>query len=100
MRRPKDRVTLTLDPALIAAGAREVRAGRAASFSAWVNAALAERVAKERRLAALGELIADYERRHGPITDEALEAQRRADRRNAIAVRREPRRGAKRKRVA
>lgn len=84
----KGRVTVTLDRAWIAAGTAAVAEGAAESLSAWVNAALAERVAKERRLRALGEAIAAYEARFGVITEEELAEQRRADRRAAV-----PRRG-------
>ena len=48
-------MTVTVDPAVIAAGNDAVAEGRAESFSAWVNAALTERVAKERALAALAD---------------------------------------------
>ena len=61
--------------------------GRVDSLSAWVNVALAERVAKERRLSALAEAIAAYETRFGGITSEELSGQERADRASARAVR-------------
>jgi hypothetical protein len=87
MRTRKERLTVTLDRAVAREGARAVASGRAVSFSAWVNQALLDRLAHERRLHGLGEAIADYEREFGVITDEELSAQRRKDRANAIIVR-------------
>lgn len=78
---------MTVDRQLLAAANAAVAAGRAASVSAWVNDALTAQADRERRLALLAELIADYEAKHGVITDEELEAQRRADRRNALVIR-------------
>jgi hypothetical protein len=83
----KERLTVTVDPDFIAAGNDAVEEGRAESLSAWVNAALAERVAKERRLAALVEAVAAYEERFGPITAQELADQARADRQSATVVR-------------
>jgi hypothetical protein len=87
MKVPKERLTVTVDPALVEAGAEAVAAGRAESLSAWVNLALAERVAKERRLRALGEAVAAYEADFGPISPEELTAQERADRGSARVIR-------------
>lgn len=53
--------------------------GRAASLSGWVNLALAERAAKDRRLGSLERAIAAYETKFGTITAEELTAQARAD---------------------
>jgi hypothetical protein len=80
-------LTVTVDPAVIAAGNDAVAEGRAESLSAWVNAALAERVAKERALAALAEAIAGYEGEFGEISAQELADQARADRESAIVVR-------------
>jgi hypothetical protein len=76
----RDRLTVTVDPALIQAGHAAVAARHAESVSAWVNRALAERAAKERRLAAMGDAIAAYEAQAGSISEEELSAQGRADR--------------------
>ena len=78
---------MTVDPALVAAGAEAIAAGHAGSLSAWVNLALAERVAKERRLPVLGDAIAAYEGEFGRIAEEELRTQERADRRSARVVR-------------
>ena len=86
MRRLKERLTVTVDPALIQAGNEAVAAGRAESLSSWVNLALAERAAKERRLMAMAEAVASYEKRFGTISAEELLAQARADQRDALVV--------------
>jgi len=96
----KERLTVTVDRGLVEAVHEAVDAGRAESISAWVNRALAERVAKERRLTAMAKAIAAYEAEFGVISDEEIAAQRRADRASALVVRgpskpggRKPRRG-------
>jgi hypothetical protein len=91
----KERLTVTVDSELVEAANQAVAEGRVASLSGWVNLALAERAAKERRLRALAEAVAAYEDEFGEITDVELAAQDRADRRTAIAVR--PSRQRKRK---
>ena len=83
----KERVTVTLDRQLIKAANAAVAAGRAGSLSAWVNVALADHVAKEQRLLALGRLVADYEAEHGEISDAVLARREREDRRNAVVTR-------------
>ena len=92
--RNKERLTVTVDAELIEAANQAVEEGRVASLSGWVNLALAERAAKERRLRALAEAVAAYEEAFGEITTAELAAQERADRQNATAVR--PRRRTKR----
>lgn len=101
---PKTRLTVTVDPEFVRAGTEAVASGTAASLSAWVNVALSERAAKERRLRALGEAISAHEAEFGAITAEELPRQERADRaaarvvrgarRPAAAGRRSPRKGA------
>ncbi|HVO26669.1 MAG TPA: hypothetical protein VMW56_23915 [Candidatus Margulisiibacteriota bacterium] len=91
MKRLKERLTVTVDPVLIQAGNDAVATGRAESLSSWVNLALAERAAKERRLKAMAEAVASYEEMFGAISAEELSAQARADRRDAIVVRGMPR---------
>ena len=99
----RERLTVTVDPALIQAGQDAVAAGRAESVSAWVNLALAERAAKERRLAAMAGAVAAYEAKFGAISAEELSAQARTDRESAIVVRGKPQlsgRGRRRRRAA
>jgi Arc/MetJ-type ribon-helix-helix transcriptional regulator len=83
----KQRVTVTLDKALVRAGSKAVVTGRAESFSGWINEALSEHVAKERRSQALADAIADYEAEHGVISNTELAAEARAARARAIVVR-------------
>jgi hypothetical protein len=83
----KERLTVTVDSELIEAATQAVTEGRVASLSGWVNLALAERAAKERRLRVLAEAVATYEEEFGEIAAAELAAQERADRRNAITVR-------------
>jgi hypothetical protein len=83
----KERLTVTVDPELIEAGNDAVAAGKAESLSAWVNAALAERVARERRLVALAQAVTAYEERFGIISANELVEQARADRELAVVLR-------------
>jgi hypothetical protein len=97
MSRRKERLTVTVDRALVVAGNAAVASGRAESLSSWVNLALAERVALERRLQAMAAAVAAYEERFGTITAEELAAQARADREHALVVRGRPRSGTRKK---
>jgi hypothetical protein len=94
----KERLTVTVDPAFMSAGNDAVAEGRAESLSAWVNTALAEKVAKERRLAALADAVAAYEKRHGVISVQEVAEQARADRESAIVVRGKTRRARRKQR--
>jgi hypothetical protein len=87
----KERLTITVDPDVLRAGNEAVAAGRAESLSGWVNLAMAERAAKERLLLAMAEAIELYEREFGAISEAELVAQARADRDDAVVVRRRPR---------
>ena len=86
-RKVKERLTVTVDAELVLAGNRAVKAGRAESLSGWVNDALAEREARERRLNAMAEAVTAYEAEFGHISPEELAAQLRADERSAVVVR-------------
>ena len=83
----KQRLTVTVDPELIEAGQRAVESGQADSVSGWVNAALEDKIRRDRKLALLAAALAGYEQEFGEITAEELEAQRRADRQDATVVR-------------
>jgi hypothetical protein len=85
--RRKERLTVTVDAELILAGKRAVKAGLAESLSSWANAALAERLASERRLRAMAEAVAAYETEFGPISSAEIAAQQRADEKAALVVR-------------
>jgi hypothetical protein len=87
MTQRKERLTVTVDPDLVAAGNKAVAEGRADSLSGWVNSALVDRAARDRRLEGLASAIADYEAEYGEITDEEMAAVKRADRQAAVVVR-------------
>ena len=83
----KNRLSVTIDADLIAAGQAAVAAGEAESVSAWVNEALRLKAEQDRRLRALDQFIAAYEAEHGEITDEEMDAAVRSMRERAIVVR-------------
>jgi hypothetical protein len=83
----KGRLTVTVDRQLIEAGHEAVAAGRAESLSGWVNLAMAERLARERRLQAMAEALAIHEAEFGTISGAELALQEQADRRTARIVR-------------
>lgn len=83
----KARLTVTVDQDLVQAAGQAVAEGRVDSLSAWVNQALGERAAKDRRLRALAEAVAAYETQFGEISDAEIVAQDRADRAGARVVR-------------
>ncbi|MCL2467975.1 MAG: hypothetical protein FWF02_09615 [Micrococcales bacterium] len=83
----KQRVTITADADVLAAGQQSVADGAYGSVSEWANTAMVEKVARDARLRALDEALAAYEAEHGAITDEEVAAQVRADREAAIVVR-------------
>jgi hypothetical protein len=99
MRIGKERLTVTVDPHLVKAGNEAVAEGKAESLSAWVNLALSERAAKERRLRALERALEAYEAGFGAIGPDELAAQARADRASARVVRGSGARTAKARRV-
>jgi Arc/MetJ-type ribon-helix-helix transcriptional regulator len=88
----KGRLSVTVDPQLVAAARQAVTDGRAASVSAWVNEALRRQVDHERRLRALGEFIAEFESTHGVITGEDMDKAQRSMHERAVVVRGKPRR--------
>lgn len=84
----KERLTVTVDPEVVLAANQAVAEGRADSLSSWVNMAMVDRAARERRVRALAEAVREYEAEFGEITEEEMVAQARADRQNATIVRR------------
>jgi hypothetical protein len=94
----KERLTVTVDPAFVEAGNDAVAEGRVESLSAWVNSALAAKVATERRLAALEQAVDAYEQRFGVISTQELADQARSDRESAVVVRGKPKLGKRRAR--
>lgn len=96
----KHRLTVTVDPELIAAGQRAVESGQAESVSGWVSAALEDKVRRDRKLALLAAAVADYEKEFGEISAEEVARQRRADRQDASVVRGQRRQTARRTKSA
>ena len=87
MREPKQRLTITVEPALVEAGQLAVERGEADSMSAWVNDALVDRARLDEKRRLLAAAIADYELEFGEITADEIEAQRRHDREHSTIVR-------------
>jgi Arc/MetJ-type ribon-helix-helix transcriptional regulator len=83
----KQRLSASVDPALIAAAEDAVAKGRFVSVSAWVNEALRLKVAHDRRLDALAVFVAEFEREHGAISSDEMDAAARRARGRAIPVR-------------
>lgn len=76
----KRRITVTIDEDVYETAVEAVESGRSPSVSAWVNATLSDRQAKQRRLNGMAEAIRFYEQESGHvITEEEMEeAERRA----------------------
>lgn len=83
----KKRLTVTVDPDLVAAGNEAVAAGLAPSLSDWVNTALLARTTRDRRLRSLAEAVAAFEQEHGAISADEIALRQRADRAAAVVVR-------------
>ena len=83
----KQRITITVDEALLAEVNAAVSEGRSRSVSEWVGEAMAERRTRDRRLAMLDELISEYEAEHGSITNEEVAEQAQWDRDAAASSR-------------
>ena len=83
----KQRVTITIDPHLVAAAQKAVKSGEADSVSNWISDALEEKVARDYKLTLLAAAIADFEAEFGEITDDEIATQRRTDRSKATVVR-------------
>lgn len=96
----KQRITVTLNPELVDAGLQAVEDGRADSVSAWVSAALEEKIVRDRKLALLDIAIASFEQEFGEITAAELAAVERTDRASAVMVRAPKRRRAQQARSA
>ena len=83
----RERLSATVESEALAAGRSAVAAGLAPSLSAWVNQALLRQAELDKRLAAMDRLLADYEAKHGEITEAEIRAAERATRARAIVVR-------------
>lgn len=70
MTKRKEKIAITLSPHLVAAAKRAVRRGRAASVSAYVAEAIAEKESRQDANEALLEIIDEsLEASGGPMTD-------------------------------
>lgn len=85
--KPKQRLSASVDAALIDAVEDAVARGRAPTVSAWVSDALALKLERDQRLAALADFVAAYEREHGVLTEDDLKAATRRARAKAVPVR-------------
>ena len=83
----KSRLSVSVDTVVLKEAERLVKAGAAPNLSVWVNGALKKQLESERRLAAGRAFIADFEAKHGVITDEEMELAQREARRRALTVR-------------
>lgn len=83
----KKRVTVTVDEELLDAAALAVHHGDADSVSSWISDAMADRHAKEQRLAHLSTLLADRELEHGVISAAEIDEQHQTDRDRSAAYR-------------
>ncbi len=81
------RVTITVDALILDQAYEAVREGHCRSLGEWINEALAQRLDKDRRLAVLRKLIAEYESEHGEITDDEMAEQALQDQEAAAALR-------------
>lgn len=68
----KQRLSASVEGELVEAGQAEVRGGRAANLSSWVNTALRRQVDHDRRMRALDDFLACYEAEHGEITEREI----------------------------
>jgi hypothetical protein len=93
---PKTRVTVTVDRAVLRAGAQAVRRGLARSLSDWANAALEARAQEDLRARAASAAVSAYEREHGAFSDDELAAVEADDTAKRKVVRPRARRASKR----
>jgi Arc/MetJ-type ribon-helix-helix transcriptional regulator len=83
----KQRLSVTVDPDLVAAAEAAVAAGEADNVSAWVTDAMRLKVDSDARLQALAAALGEFEREHGKITDDEMAGAAREARRRAVVIR-------------
>lgn len=86
----RERLSATVEGELLAAGRAAVKAGRADSLSAWVNAALRRQAEHDQRMKALDDFLRAYEAEHGVISGDEIEQASRRARARALVVRTPP----------
>jgi len=83
----KQRLSASVDSEHLQVARVAVEEGRAESISAWVNDALRLKAEHERRMEALDSFLANYEAKHGAITDAEIDDAVRRARGRATVVR-------------
>lgn len=83
----KQRLSASVDAALVEAGQRAVARGRAPNLSAWVNEALRLKLEHDERLEALAHFVAAFEAEHGELTSDEMATAARRARARALPVR-------------
>jgi hypothetical protein len=83
----KQRLSASVDAAVLAAAQAAVSDGRAANISAWVNEALHRQAEHDRRMKALDDFLLVYENEHGAISEDEIRLASRRLRSRAVVVR-------------
>ena len=83
----KRRLSVSIDAHLADAAEAAVKRGEAPTLSAYVSAGLELQLAQDKRLRALAAALADFEAKHGKITEEEVEQSIRDMQSRAIHVR-------------
>lgn len=83
----RTRISASIDASVAERAARVVAATPGASFSSYVNGALAARLEHDQRHAAWQRLLSEYEQEHGEITDDEIAATMREVRSSAVVIR-------------
>jgi Arc/MetJ-type ribon-helix-helix transcriptional regulator len=82
----RQRLSASIDPDLLLQATEAVSRGDAPNLSAWVNDAIRLKLEHDRRMAALDELIAAHEKRHGVISAREVAEASRWARARAVTV--------------
>jgi hypothetical protein len=83
----KQRLSASVDAAVLAAAHAAVSEGRATNVSAWVNDALHRQAEHDGRLRAMDAFLQSYEAKHGAITEQEIEQATRRARERALVIR-------------
>lgn len=81
----KQRLSVSVDTELVEAAARQL--GPSRTLSGYVNDALKLKIEHDRRLGALRDFVAEYEREHGEITESEMRQAARDARSRASSAR-------------
>jgi hypothetical protein len=83
----KQRLSASVDAAVLVAAQAAVSEGRALNISSWVNEALHRQAEHDGRMRALDAFLHSYEAKHGVITEDEIRDVSRRARDRAIVVR-------------